>query len=131
MPVEVTWDNPCHTIISQKYVGRWTWDEFYRMTYEQTRMMIFGTPHVVHIIADIQHSYNMSMGGALTHVHNAASAYPTNWGLLVLINANPFINILVDLFKRNHPNIAAHICVATCYDEAYELIEHFENEHAA
>jgi hypothetical protein len=131
MPVEVCWGNPCHTIITQNYTGYWSWDEFYRTANEQTRHMIFGTPHVVHVIADIQHSQQISMGGALTHVHRAAASYPDNWGLLVLINRNPFVNILVDLFKRNHPDLADRIYIAQNQDEAYLLVERFEKEHVA
>jgi hypothetical protein len=131
MPVEVNWDNASHSIVTQNYIGHWTWDEFYRTAHEQTRHMMFGTPHVVHIIADIQHSHQLSMGGALTHVHNAATAYPDNWGILVLINRNPFVNILVELFKRTHPDLADRIFVANNQEDAHHLIEQFENEHVA
>ena len=131
MPVEVNWGNSCRTIITQNYIGHWSWDAFYRTAHEQTRHMMVGTPNVVHVIADIQQSQQISMGGALTHVYKAAASYPDNWGLLVLINRNPFVNILVDLFKRNHPDLADRVYIAANHDEAYILIKRFEKEHVA
>ena len=129
MPVTVTWDNPNRTILSQQFSGRWTWDEFYRVTYDQTCHMMFSAPHTVHVIADIEHSsYTTSMSGALTQVRNVALAYPDNWGALVLVNSRPFLTILMGLFKRTYPDLAERIFVATSRAEAYAIIEQFQRE---
>ena len=132
MPVEVSWDNPGHTIISQQFSGRWTWEEFYRVTYDQIRHLMFSSPHVVHVIADIGHSsYTTSMSGALTQVRNVALSYPANWGVLVLVNNNAFVTILMDMFKRNHPELAERLFVVDTRDEAYSLIEHYQKQPIA
>jgi hypothetical protein len=129
MPVTVTWDNPNRTILSQQFSGRWTWDEFYRVTYDQTRHLMFAAPHTVHVIADIEHSsYTTSMSGALTQVRNVALAYPDNWGALVLVNSHPFLTILMGLFKRTYPDLAERIFVAASRAEAYAIIEQFQRE---
>jgi hypothetical protein len=129
MPVMVTWDNPGRSILLHQFSGRWTWDEFYRVTYQQTRHLMFSTPNTVHIIADIdESSYTTSMSGALTQVQNIAFAYPDNWGVLILVDAHPFLKILMDLFKRNHPDLAERIFVAASRNEAYEIIEQFQRE---
>jgi hypothetical protein len=132
MPVAVTWDNASQSIISQQFSGRWTWDEFYRVTCDQTRHLMFASPHTVHVIADIEHdAYTTSMSGALTQVRNIALAYPENWGILVLVNTSKFLTILMDLFKRNHPDLAKRIFIAPTRDEAYTIIEQHENEWVA
>jgi hypothetical protein len=129
MPVTVTWDNPSRTILLQQFSGRWTWDEFYRVTYDQTRHLMFSEPHTVHVIADIEHSsYTTSMSGALTQVRNVALAYPDNWGALVLVNSHPFLTILMGLFKRTYPDLADRIFVAASRAEAYAIIEQFQRE---
>ena len=129
MPVTVTWDNPNHTIIAQQFSGRWTWDEFYRVTYGQTRHLMFAAPHTVHVITDIEDSsYTTSMSGALTQLRNVALAYPDNWGALVLVHSHPFLAILMGLFKRTYPDLAERIFVATSRAEAYAIIEQFQRE---
>jgi hypothetical protein len=129
MSVTVTWDNPNRTILLQQFSGRWTWDEFYRVTYDQTRHLMFSAPHTVHVIADIEHSsYTTSMSGSLTQVRNVALAYPDNWGVLVLVNSHPFLTILMGVFNRTYPDLADRIFVAASRAEAYAIIEQFQRE---
>ena len=130
MAVTVQWDDDAEKkAIIWTLVGRWTWDEFYRVTYDQTRHLMFSAPHTVHVIADIEHSsYTTSMSGALTQVRNVALAYPDNWGALVLVNSHPFLTILMGVFKRTYPDLADRIFVAASRAEAYAIIEQFQRE---
>lgn len=126
MPIEVRWDNPNRTVIAKQFTAEWTWVEFSRITEEWTHYMMQSAPHVVHVIVDISTASATPMGGALNHLHHALLAYAENWGIVVFVNTTPFITILIDLFKRIHPEYTERVFVVAERHEAYTIIEQVE-----
>src|SRR5215510_5936004 len=100
MPIIVEWQDEAKTVVLQRYDGRWTWDEFYVACTQDTVNLMRTVPHTVHIFADFTKAQGVPIGGAMLHARNVMQHYPANWGTLIIVGANHFINLLVDMFRR-------------------------------
>jgi hypothetical protein len=125
MPIIVEWENEGKTVVLQKYVGNWTWDEFYVACTQDTVNLMKSVSHTVHIFSDFSKAQGVPLGGAILHARNAMSSYPENWGTITIIGANRFINLLVDMFKRTFSTtFGDKTFTAPTIEDAYQQIAH-------
>ena len=129
MPITVSWLDEEKTIVLQVYTGRWTWDEFYQATQVTTAKMMKSTNQTVHIFADYTHSQGIPAGGAFTKAYSALRSYPDNWGSLVIVGANRFITMMVEIFKNMfRTSLGAKTFIAETMDDAYNLIAEYDTQ---
>ncbi|MBK8022227.1 MAG: hypothetical protein IPK19_12555 [Chloroflexi bacterium] len=116
------WYDSDRTIILQIYTDNWTWDDFYSACRQSAEMM-GSVSHRVDIIADYLHSGPIPIGGAVTHARNVMSAYPLNWGGLVIVTESRVILLLVSTFKKVFPsNLGSRTFAASSVEDAEKLI---------
>lgn len=99
MAARAAWQDEERTIILQIFTGNWTWEEFYAVCDQSTRMMETVTWRV-DLIADFTHTGAIPIGGAMTHAKNVVSNFPPNWGALAVVTTNQLVLLLVSTFKR-------------------------------
>lgn len=130
MPIIVEWDNPEKTVIRQKYVGKWTWDEFFDACTKQSAGLMKTVPHTVHILADYSESGPLPLGGAVSQARTVTQYYPDNWGLLIIVSGNMFIKTLVNIFAKTYSRGAgAHTAAAATFEDAYKLVANYAKTH--
>jgi hypothetical protein len=127
MPIKVEWHNEAKTVVVQRYDGRWTWDEFHIACTRDTSNLMRTVPHTVHIFADFTKAQGVPIGGAMLHARNVMQHYPPNWGTLVIVGANHFINLLVEMFRRTFSTTLGNkTFTAATLEDAYKLIESYQ-----
>jgi len=126
MPIELLWDNKDKTVIRQVFDGRWTWEEFYQMNCNRIPEMMQSVDHTVHVFSDFSVARGVPIGGALTHARNVMRYYPENWGILVIVGANTFVNLLVETFRHTFiSTLGWKTFTAPTIEAAYKLTEEF------
>ena len=98
MGIEVYWDDPAKTIIWGKFTGRWSWEEF-NSAIENVADQMNTVDHRVDIIADMQEGGAVPIGSSITTARNAMRQYPDNWGIIVIVASNRFVQILINTFS--------------------------------
>ncbi|MCK6580422.1 MAG: hypothetical protein L6Q98_20195 [Anaerolineae bacterium] len=130
MGAVAAWYDPARTTILQIYTDAWTWDEFYRTCQQSAEMMRSGEGRV-DIIADYTHSGPIPIGGAITHARNVMSAYPENWGALVVVTTNRLILLLVATFTRVFPtDLGSRTFAVSSVKDAELLIDRMRRSQA-
>jgi len=122
MGVKVQWDNTEKTIVRYIYEGRWTWDEFYAVQDELARMLE-TVNYKVDIIADMRASAG-SPSGSLAHARRVLTSRHPQTGITVLMGANRFVKLLVDVVRQAYPALFEqyNVRLASSIEEAYALI---------
>ena len=127
MPVEVKWRDENQTVILQIFSGRWTWDEFYEYNSHRIPEMMRQVNHTVHIVSDFTAGQSLPIGGAITHARNVVSHYPDNWGTLIVVSNNMFIQSMVNIFgKVFQTSFGDKVHSAESREEAYAIIESWQ-----
>ena len=127
MPIIIEWHNESKTVVMQRYDGRWTWEEFYTACTQDTAGLMRTVPHTVHIFADFSKAQGVPIGGAMLHARTVMQQYPPNWGTLTIIGANPFVNLLVDMFRRTFStSLGGKTFTAATTEDAWKHIESWQ-----
>lgn len=123
MGAVAAWQDEERSIILQIYTDSWTWDDLYDACRHSADMMrtVEGR---VDVITDFTHSGAIPIGGGIIHARNVMSAYPDNWGVLVVVTTNRLILLLVSTFKNAFPNgLGLRVYVAPTVSEAVRIID--------
>src|SRR5688572_14525753 len=121
MPVTAAWLDEAHTIIHQRYEGKWDWQDFYASFKNEVNPMMSSVAHPVHLLADVSDSAAIPAGN-LFHTRNVLSQLPPNWGLAIVYGGSRFVDVLVKIFKSVNPGgLGGKMETAATLDEVYQL----------
>lgn len=98
MPASVDWENAEKTIIRQRLIGNWTFEE-YMASARQTQAVTGSVPHTVHVIIDFSESQShptKMLAAGTTLDRN----FPSNQGLLFSIQCPPYIRALFKVMSK-------------------------------
>jgi hypothetical protein len=103
MPISTSWYDEEHRAVVQRYVGKWTWDEFGRET-ENTRALAASVTYNLALLIDESQSTFMPSGNVLGNGRSAMTGMPENFvQVIVVINSRlveVFANLLFDMMPR-------------------------------
>lgn len=124
MPASVRWDNDEKTIIRQKLVGDWTYEEYIRSAAE-TQELTGSMTHTVHVIIDFTESRAypsrlLAAGQALDR------NFPSNQGTVTLIQCPAYVRAVFDIVVRLYPKIGSNSAHVNTLEEAYTFIHQYE-----
>ena len=93
MPIKVSWDNECKTIVRYCFVGDWTWDEFFDAK-QEAMCLIDGVPNKVGVIMD---ALNIPLlpGNWLIHIRKALRTKHPRTEAIVVIAQKPVIRTMI------------------------------------
>jgi hypothetical protein len=121
MPIKVYWDNEEQTIIRNDFEGHWTWEEYLSMMTDMGSMMR-TVDHRVDAVGNMKPGIMPASGSAMALARASMRKLPSNCGLIVIVT-NPFINALLNTFKKFDKELGATLRGVSRVEDAYTLIE--------
>ena len=121
MPIHVIWDDDEKKIIKHIYDGKWSLGEFHQAV-DQNAMMVSSVPHQVDIIADLSKSAGIP-SNMLSTVNRVLKKMPANQRLNVIVGADRFTTILLNVALKIVPNGSTSVKIVPTLEEAYEIIK--------
>lgn len=121
MPIKIVWGNDEKTIVTHIYVGKWTLDEFHQAVDENAALMN-SVSHPVDMIADLTQSDGLPPR-MLSAVGSVLRKTPKNQGMSVVVGADRFVTIMLDVALTIAPKLKSTYRHAPTLDEAYAIIE--------
>ncbi len=97
MSIAVHWDNQDKTAIRWDFEGKWNWEQFIDAHILSDRM-VASVDHNVDIISNLARSGALPEGG-LKGYENVLHNTPENIGVIVLVSASRFLNVMVAAFN--------------------------------
>lgn len=99
MPATFEWFNDEKTIMVERFVGDWTWEEFSDCI-QGAITLIKEVEHDVIAIADYSESGGMPMSGASIRIaRDVMKLAPDHWRGVVIVSDNRLIRTMVNLFQ--------------------------------
>lgn len=132
MGIKLSWDNPdARTIIRYDFEPQWTSDDFFDAIRADDDM-IASVEHTVHLMFDMRRSEHVPFM-PVSKLRELAGGISQQTGLIVLIGANMWMNVLADVFQKVYASRVQHFVGlrhAQTPDHAREIIVEYEKEHA-
>lgn len=127
MPISICEDEAGNDVFTLRFIGYWTWDEYFSL--EPT----FFTPpdngqKRVDFILDITHAATILPPGGFVHISTMMNRYSANlnWGLCAVVNALPFgrrsTEMMLQILGMRHPGIKQHFRLADSIENAEAII---------
>lgn len=96
MSIEVTWDNPEHTIVRYVFSERWTWEEFFT-TVNTARQLIDAAPvETIGVIMDGKSRYMQFPPNMLTHFKTTLRNKHPKTRIVVIVFDNAFLRVMIN-----------------------------------
>lgn len=122
MTIFLEWVNSEHTIIYSSFVGRWEWSE-YKTAFHKLTTMIASSPHIVHVINDINQSHLPTGPAILQRFMVMWDTMPHNVGLIINVaGKNLPARLILEMSQRISQRAAKVIRVVNCTEDAYALL---------
>ncbi|MBC7870981.1 MAG: hypothetical protein H7Y09_09100 [Chitinophagaceae bacterium] len=129
MPTYLMWDDEAHTILTQKYDGVCTLDEFHQIVDDSSKMLA-TVPHEVDLIIDMT-TMSISAGRLLSAVTHVEGKVPPNQRLLLVVCAPAFIRAIVRVATKIAPKATRNLHFLDTLDQAHDIIGRFRQANAA
>lgn len=120
MPINNHWYDEAQTILKVDYDGRWTWDEFFAAA-DKGRELAKSVSHRVDYILDMQKGSVPNGGSTLTNSRTVMARRAPNSGIFVILT-NPFVKIMLNVFKNFDREHGSIMYAAATLDEALATI---------
>ena len=120
MSIQVIWDDETKTIIRQIYSGKLTLDDYITAT-NVLEQMVKSVPRTVHSLMD-RTGVISAPGVVLPAMRYANSHVPPNLGLRVIIKADMFTHVIVDIGRRVAPRLIHDIYFVETLEEGRAII---------
>ncbi len=91
------WLDEDKTIIIQTLSENWSWDEVITSNKTEIPQLMNQVEHEVHVIVSLEDSPSLPSGSALMKGKDAATAFPDNLGILVIVSPDKYVRVLVDM----------------------------------
>ncbi len=99
MGIKVSWDNPeTKKIIRYDFEPVWTAEEFFAAQREDDAL-ITSVDHLVHFLFDMRRSDHVPYV-PVTQLRQIAAGIKHQTGLIVLVGANMWVNVLAEVFQK-------------------------------
>jgi hypothetical protein len=133
MGINVSWDDPAtKTIIRYDFEPNWTPEDFFGALRADDEM-IMSVEHTVHVMFDMRHTDNVPYV-PVTRLREIAAEVKQETGLIVLVGANMWFNVLADVFQKVYASRLDHFAGlkhARTPDQARAIIAEYEAEQSA
>ncbi len=98
MAITVNWGNPEKTYTIFKFMGKWTWDEYYA-SIKAGSDLIENVPYTVNILLDLSEC-NLFPSNLLSHAGASMKQPPRAFDLAVIVSTSGFVNAIMGLIER-------------------------------
>jgi hypothetical protein len=129
MPIEVTWGNPEKTYTVFKFIGTWTWDEYYGAI-KKGAELIEPIPYKVNILLDMEEC-RLFPGNLLSHSASTMRQPPRSFDLAVVVSETSFVRILVTILDRLFSPKGTHFRIAATRAEAEAIFHTYDKAQPA
>jgi len=121
MAIEVVWDNPEKTILRQKFLGKWTGQEYYA-SLDEISTMLKEVDHRVHWIGDMSTSVGIPSLNLLAASGRVVKMVEHQFATVTVVKAHNYFQSLVNVVRRMSPSLAERVYFVNTLDEAYHLL---------
>lgn len=129
MPIEVTWGNPEKTYTVFKFIGVWTWDEYYGAI-ETGASLIEDVPYKVNILLDMSEC-RLFPGNLLSHSASTMRQPPRQFDLAVVVSETSFVRVLVTILDRLFSPKGTRFRLAATRTEAEAMFRTYDQAQLA
>lgn len=100
MPIDVSWDNPDHTIMRFAFVNPWTWD-ILRVANQQAFELAERVPHRYVSVMDFQAARIVPSGSFFARGKEVTAVKPTNaHPTIIVVGASSVFQSLANTFVK-------------------------------
>jgi hypothetical protein len=129
MPISVQWHETDARILHYKFVGQWTWKEYYAVL-PRGRDMMRTTTAYVGIINDMMDSSYVPID-FLIQAKTVTDTRPVNTGLAIFVSDNYFFKSMYQVLERLHPDIAQHYWLSSDLEQAVKHVQAWLDDHSS
>jgi hypothetical protein len=126
MPISIEWGNAEKTIIVKRFWDFWDHSDVLT-TLEIRNTMMAEVSHTVDVIDDFSAPFTADPTRLMSAIRRAEKLMAPNMGIIVMVKANKFIRMLVDLNRLNTPRLTSRVCMVDSLEEAYDLLKSRKN----
>ncbi len=120
MPIQVVWDDEAKTTIRQIYSGKLTLQDYITST-DTVELMAKSVSHTVHSLMD-RTGVISAPKIVLPAMRYANNHVPPNLGIRVVIKADMFTHVIVDIGRRVAPRLIHDIYFVDTLEEGRAFI---------
>lgn len=121
VPIEVTWDDPDHTILRVE-LSDWGWDDIANEEAVEARRIFFeASPKPVSMLI-VMRDAPCNLLGMLPHVAQSPGFSHPKVRLVVIVADKSIIKVASDIFQRVYGQASRRMRVVGSLDEAYRVI---------
>lgn len=124
MPITHAWYDAQETILVQKFIGKWTLDEYIDSVIAMTTLYA-AKSHTVHVIGDLSES-TMAPTNLLSARGVVEKNTPDNRGLAIVIKPGRFIEMLLKIVRTVTPRFSQDLHVVDSLEEALARIAEYD-----
>lgn len=121
MAINIIWDEQFTYIIHLVVEGSWTWEEFYQAMKEMHQQMDVSSHENIEFIVDMR-AGNMLPKNILTHMRSVSSRRHDKSGIMVVVGASRFPQMLFDIMAKIVPDRMDKVHLTETIEKAYEII---------
>ena len=123
MSISVSWANEQQTIIRLKYGPAWTWEDW--LNADRQAMAMLDAAHTpVDLLHDARDTVmpNNTLSVLPGILRQTSGIKHPNAGLMIVVGAEPFLEIVVSVFKRAYSHHAQQILLSPTMESACALM---------
>lgn len=122
MPVTIEWDNEEPTVIRTTFTQPWQWED-YQDAIDRILVMCRETTARVDMITDFTHGGTFPAGNATPHIQRFRNNKPANFGLLVVVNPNLYVQTMINTVNAVNQSKDAPSIIVKNVAQAHEVIQ--------
>lgn len=127
MPVTVGWHDSSHKILQYRFIGEWTWEEYYTAL-AQGRMMERNASHFVCTINDMRHTTHVP-SDFIEQARSVSLTRPQTTAIAVYISDDYHFTSIYEVISSLYPDTRALYPLVRTEAEALSRIDHWFKEH--
>jgi hypothetical protein len=125
MPITAEWLNEGHTVIRIHLHDPWELSEYFQAV-THTHTLMSGVTHPVHLVYDLTDSFNVPLN-LLSSIRAIEKRFVPPQGITVCVKTSPYLRAVMRMGIRVFPHLGRNLFFADRLEDAYALIEKYEN----
>lgn len=129
MAITVAWGNETKTYTVFKFVGNWTWQEYYQSITDGSEL-IKDIPYTVNIMIDLTEA-QLLPHGLLSNIQSSMRQPPRKFDLAVLVSTSPFVKVITNMIDRIYGQQGTHFVICKTLEDGARVFAEFDKSHAS
>jgi len=121
MPITTSWYDEDHRVVVQRYVGKYTWEEFSQEA-ENTRTLANSVPYNLVLLIDESQSNFMPSGNVLANGRSAMTGMPENYTQVIVVIQSRLVEVFANLLFEMMPRYRSRMKIVKTVEEGEKLV---------